>query len=141
MFVVFIYQEIVARAFGLIRMPAMDQTTLISATAANINFMGVTGIEGNILNKEWYTTYFRKNYVDIHPKFRCKITYRFGDCYYEEISKDEAMDRGYHFEDDPAKTLKNQTDLDCYIRDNLNTKIPLDGPQWRCYAQVYKDEV
>ena len=50
------------------------------------------------------------------------------------------MEKGYHFEDDPEKTLKSQTDLDCYIRDNLNIKIPLDGPQWRCYAQVYKDQ-
>ena len=68
LFVILIYQEIVARMFGLIRMPAMDQTTFISATAAHINFMSITGIEGD-LDREWYENYFRTTYIDRYPKF------------------------------------------------------------------------
>lgn len=26
-----------------------------------------------------------------------------------------------------------------FTEDNLNIKIPLDGPQWRVYTQHYKD--
>jgi len=38
------------------------------------------------------------------------------------------MSKAIYFETDPKKTLKNQHDLDCFMRDNLNTKVSLDGP-------------
>ena len=86
-------------------MPAMDQATFISATAAHVNFMSITGFEGD-LDKQWMENYFRTKYVDRYPKFSYKINMKFGDLYYEEISKDEAYEKGFHYENDEKKTLK-----------------------------------
>ena len=33
------------------------------------------------------------------------------------------------------KLLSSRRDIDAFSSDNLNTKLPLDGPQWRMYAQ------
>jgi hypothetical protein len=59
------------------------------------------------------------------------VVSRFGDLYYEEMSLEMAMERGYHYESDPSKTLKDQNEIDHFTRDNINKKMPLDGPQWR----------
>jgi hypothetical protein len=57
------------------------------------------------------------------------------------MPKEEAFNKGWHFESDPKKTLKNQYELDCFIRDNMNIKVVTDGPMWRAYGQIYFDPV
>lgn len=46
----------------------------------------------------------------------------------------EVFERALIWEDDPKKILKTQYDINCYIRDNMNKKIPFDGPMWRAYG-------
>ena len=37
----------------------------------------------------------------------------------------------------PYKVLKNQRQIDQYIKDNIHEKLPLDGPLVRIYYQKY----
>lgn len=62
------------------------------------------------------------------PKFRYKIKSIAGDYYYEEMPIAEACDKIFLKPENGDKVLRNQTDIDSYMRDNLNTKLPLDGP-------------
>ena len=71
------------------------------------------------------------------PKFRYKIKEIAGDYYYEEMSNEETAKKAFLKPSSPDKVLRNQHDIDQYIRDNMNIKNPLDGPLWRLYAQDY----
>lgn len=71
------------------------------------------------------------------PKFRYKIKEIAGDYYYEEMSHEETAKKAFLSPSSPDKVLRNQHDIDQYIRDNMNIKNPLDGPLWRLYAQDY----
>ena len=44
-----------------------------------------------------------------------------------------------YFETSPDKTLKNEREIQMFIEDNINVKMPLDGPLWRMYGQKYTD--
>ena len=59
---------------------------------------------------------------------RYKIKEIMGDYYYEEMSVEETMAKGYISAESQEKLLKSQEDCDQYLRDNLNVKFPLDGP-------------
>ena len=52
----------------------------------------------------------------------------FGDMYYSEMmSVEETMEKAFtYFSED--KMLKTQEEVDLFCRDNVNDKIPLDGP-------------
>lgn len=63
---------------------------------------------------------------------------KYGDLYYEKISAEEALEKGFFFQRDPAKILTSQREIEMFVEDNINVKIPLDGPQWRFYGQLYK---
>ena len=71
------------------------------------------------------------------PKFRYKIKVIAGEYYYEKMSMEEAIDKIFVKADSDDKLLKNQSDIDAYMRDNLNIKLPLDGPLARIYVQKY----
>jgi hypothetical protein len=60
-----------------------------------------------------------------------------GDLYYEQMNKDEAFNRGFTFERNPDKMFKCQRDIEMFIEDNINVKMPHDGPTWRMYCQDY----
>ena len=74
------------------------------------------------------------------PKLRYKIKEICGDYYYEMMSVEETMQKCFLEPKSPEKVLKNQKDIDMYIRDNMNVKMPLDGPLWRCYIQEYEPD-
>ena len=77
------------------------------------------------------------------PKLRYKIKEICGDYYYEEMSIEETMEKALMKtvnRDDPASLLKNKNDIDMFVRDNMNLKLPLDGPLWRVYMQKYDPE-
>jgi hypothetical protein len=35
--------------------------------------------------------------------------------------------------------LKDHNEIDHFMRDNINKKVPLDGPQWRVWGQKMTD--
>lgn len=71
------------------------------------------------------------------PKFRYKIKEVCGDYYYELMTYEEAVSKIFITAEDKDKEVQNQQDIDDYIRDNLNVKMPLDGPLIRLYTQEY----
>jgi hypothetical protein len=108
-------------------MPVMDQTTFVSSRVAHVNYMSITGFEGEY-NEEWFRKLYWDYYLTKYEKFMYSVESKFGDYYYRTMSKEEAFKKGFHFESDPKKTLKNQYELDCFIRDNMNIKVCTDGP-------------
>ena len=49
------------------------------------------------------------------------------------MSREETIKKAFLKPTSPDKVLRNQRDIDAYIRDNMNIKNPLDGPLWRLY--------
>ena len=89
--------------------------------------MSITGFEGDY-DEAWFRNLYEEKFIGTYEKFRYCVESRFGDYYYRVMSKEEAFNKGYHFESDPKKTLKNQYELDCFVRDNMNIKTVIDGP-------------
>tara|TARA_B110000285_G_scaffold232857_1_gene305049 strand:+ start:443 stop:706 length:264 start_codon:yes stop_codon:yes gene_type:complete len=87
-------------------MPPMDQTTFISSRVAHINYMSITGFDGDF-DEAWFTKLYWEYYLEKYEKFRFCVESKFGDYYYRKMSKEEAFKKGFHFESDPKKTLKN----------------------------------
>lgn len=56
-----------------------------------------------------------------------------GDYYYEMMSVEETIEKMFLRPESPDKILRNQKEIDMYIRDNMNVKMPLDGPAVRVY--------
>lgn len=55
------------------------------------------------------------------------------------MSVEETWDKALIVNEDGM--LKNQDDINKYIQENINIKMPLDGPLWRLYMQrEYNDE-
>jgi hypothetical protein len=105
-FVLVTYQHVVAFAYGLKAMPPMDQQCFCGNRKVHLNYMSVSGYDGVVLDEARH----RQIWYDIvvkYPKFRYRVVSRFGDLYYEEMSLEMAMERGYHYESDPSKTLKD----------------------------------
>lgn len=138
-FAIAIYQHVVAAFYGLKYMAPMDQQCFCSSKQTNINYMSITGIEGEHFDEAYFKNIYR-TYASKHEKFSYKIVEKFGDLYYEKMDFEQALERGCIWIDDSEKTPKTYHDLDCYIRDNINKKVPLDGPQWRAIGMKFKDE-
>ena len=58
--------------------------------------------------------------------------------YYIKMSIEETMKKAFTYSTSD-KMPQNQHELDCFVQDNLNTKLPLDGPQWRVWFTKIKD--
>lgn len=129
--IMIVYQPIVAFFNCLIPIPTNDQNLFISTKKAHINCMNITTYEG-VFDEKWVQQHYAK-FVKFE-KFRYCVEYRLGDVYYKKMPWKEVFEKAIHWESDPEKTLKNQHDFDCFIRDNLNKKFPMDGPMWRVYA-------
>ena len=56
------------------------------------------------------------------------------------MSVDEAADRIFLKPESDDKILRNQKDIDEYVRDNINIRMPLDGPLLRIYLQKYEPD-
>ena len=107
----------------------MDQATFIGGSKSVVNFMNCTGYDIECdpkIVKDKFIAAF-----DIIPKFRYKIVEFAGDYYYEMMSVEETMRKGFIVGDND--NLKNKDDIDKFAQDNVNQKLPLDGPLWRCY--------
>ena len=134
-----IYQHVIAAIFGLKYMAPMDQQCFCSSKQTNINYMSVTGIEGEHFDYPYFREIYRQFSIK-HEKFTYKIVEKFGDLYYEKMDVDEALDKACLFIDESDKTPKTYHEVDCFIRDNINKKVPLDGPQYRSIFMKFKDE-
>ena len=62
------------------------------------------------------------------------------DYYYEEMPLEEAIEKIFIGPESSDKILRNHRDVDTYIRDNLNVKVPLDGPLCRIYMQRFEPD-
>lgn len=71
------------------------------------------------------------------PKFKYKIKELGGDYYYEAMTLEEMKQKIFIKPSSEDKMLRSQADNDQYIADNMNEKMPLDGPQVRIYFQKY----
>ena len=56
------------------------------------------------------------------------------------MSREETVKKAFVYPKSPEHELKCQKDIDDYVRDNMNQKVPLDGPLWRIYMQDYKPD-
>ena len=111
-------------------MPAMDQMTFLSSPKSNVHYMNNThfdkaGVGLDDLRAE--------ELIRMHPKMRYKIKCIMGDYYYEEMSVEETIRKCVLRPKSEEHKLKNQDDIDQYVRDNMNEKMPLDGPLWYVY--------
>lgn len=70
----------------------------------------------------------------VQPKMRYKIKEIMGDYYYEMMSVEETISKVFLTPETSDHVIKNQHEIDQYIRDNMNIKMPLDGPLWRVYV-------
>ena len=139
--IVIFYQDVVAMIVpNTIKMGPMDQMCFLSSTKAHVNYMNVSLQDVDSQDAG------RKNFMKLAkkmPKLRYKIKEICGDYYYEEMSIEETMEKALMKtvnRDDPASLLKNKNDIDMFVRDNMNLKLPLDGPLWRVYMQKYDPE-
>ena len=114
-------------------MAPMDQATMIGTNKVIVNYMNCTGYDiecdPEIVKRKFEAAF------KVMPKFRYKLVEFAGDYYYQEMSVQEAISKGFVVGD--QNNLKSQQDIDRFAQDNLNEKLPLDGPLWRCYLQNY----
>ena len=71
--------------------------------------------------------------LNTYENFNYKIVSIFGDYYYEKMSKEETFEKGFVHWQDPKEGLKDQHEIDCFVSDNINKKLPLDGPRFRVW--------
>jgi hypothetical protein len=90
------YQTIIAKIYGLIPMPPMDQQCFCSNKFIHVNYMSVSGYDGPVITEARHRQIW-KEMVEKHPKFLYKVVYKFGDLYYEKMDFDTAFSRGYKF--------------------------------------------
>lgn len=117
--------------------PTMDQATFASSEKSICNFAVMSFYDNDDIEcmreKLAYS-------VRTFKKFRYKIKFIYGDPYYEEMSVEEALSKVFLPSPAPEKILRNQTDMEMYLEDNLNTKMPNDGPLIRFYLQRYEPD-
>lgn len=131
------YQHVVAAVCGIKVMPAMDQACFISTSKSHINYVSVSYFDGTF-SCEGLKKIYSEKFISHFEKFRYKVVYRFGDIYYDLMTPEEALEKSFTIQTDPDKIPKTQREIDMYVEDNINEKIPLDGPQWQCQPIMYK---
>lgn len=118
----------------LVKMDPMDASTFISSKESFTNYINCSLQDVECADAAFYK--FQKLF-DLMPKFQYKVKEIGGDYYYEKMSREETVKKAFLKPASPDKLLRNQRDIDMYIRDNMNLKCPLDGPLWRLYVQDY----
>ena len=120
------YPQMVAKAVpNTIVMPPMDHQCFISSSGVHVNYMNIT------LYDAWKEKILLDSFDDVFkfmPKFRYKIKEIAGDYYYEEMPLEEMKQKIFVRPQSDDKVLRSQADIDQYIADNMNEKLPMDGP-------------
>lgn len=115
-------------------MDPMDNQCFLSDKESTVNYMNCSMQDVKCIEAAYknYTKLFQ-----IMPKFMYKVKVIAGDYYYEKMSELETTKKAFLQPASSLKVLKCQQDIDNYIRDNMNVKLPMDGPLWRLYVQDY----
>lgn len=133
LFVIIAHQHVIALVVpNTIVMPAMDLQTFMSDKYSNVNYINCQqydSIDGSEIIELRLKEAMKK-----YPKFRYNIKKIMGDYYYEEMTYEEAVKKIFVKLDSGKDLLKNQADIDAYVRDNINKRIPIDGPLVRVYC-------
>ena len=125
-----LYKDVLALLTGKIRMSSMDNATFLSQPPNNIMSSNETHISCVDTQDIW------RKALKFHPKMAYKVVRFCGDLYYEKMSDEEALSKMF-YKLPAGKELSNQRDIDCFIRDNLSERLPMDGPLIRHYMQEY----
>ena len=104
----------------------------MSGKNANVNMMMCSAYNSDDLGT--FFRLFEKNMVN-YDKMLFKIKVIAGDYYYERMSIEECKQKAFCAINESNK-LTCQQEIDDYIRDNINEKLPLDGPLYRVYVQT-----
>ena len=136
------YQKVIALIMGFHVVPSMDAATLLSSAKCHVNFVNVVHYDKMVPDEA-----LRFNITKI-MKFMPKMTQHFvefgGEYYYKQLHQDPekarqiTFARGIVYNTDPSLILETEEDIDNWAQDNLNQKMPLDGPMWRIYVQKFK---
>jgi hypothetical protein len=107
----------------------MDQATFLGGSKSIVNIMNCTcydtPLDPNIPIDKFIKAF------KIMPKLKYKIKEICGDFYYEEMSEEETIKKAFIVSKEMV--LKDKDDIDRFAQDNINIKMPLDGPLWRLY--------
>jgi hypothetical protein len=134
------YQHIIAMVIpNTVVLPVMDYVTLISNNKANVQYMNQSQFT-EAIEDDWSNMYTERMKLPQYAKFNYRIKQIMGDYYYEEMTMEEAKKMMFIKPESDDKVLRNQQDIDDYIRDNMNERMPLDGPLVRIYYQRYEPE-
>ena len=118
-------------------MSIMDQGTQLSGKKSIVNYMNVMMFD-ELMDSDIVLFNMRKIFKQ-DPKFSYKFVNIAGDYYYETMSEEETFKKAFQVITDPEKTLKSQEEMDQFVQDNINAKLPMDGPLWRAIIQKYDD--
>ena len=77
-----------------------------------------------------------RRHLKTKPKFLYRIVEVLGDYYYKEMTEEEVFEKAI-FEMDGV--IENSEDINHFIQDHINKKLPIDGPLWRIHIQKYID--
>jgi hypothetical protein len=135
--IVSFYQDLVCLIVpNTIRMSPMDQQCFLNGPNAHVNYMNVSILSMSNIREMSKQAYLKA--MKIHPKLRYQVKEIAGDYYYQEMSEEEAINKIFLQPFEGEKALRSQQDIDDYVKDNLNEKMPMDGPQVRLYTQDIK---
>jgi hypothetical protein len=98
------YKLVIAKMFGLIVMPTMDQACFVSNSKAHVNCSSTQFFEGEFTNESFKRIYKEQIMIDF-PKFTYRVVMKFGDLYYEKMDIDSTFEKCYFYLDDPKKMV------------------------------------
>jgi hypothetical protein len=123
------YRDVIARLTGLKKIKAMDMQCLMSRKVAFANVMCVAQMKTSVSRETLIFNYQRA--IKQLKKLSYCLENRFGDYYYKELPYDEVVENCFV----EVKGLSCQEDIDRFVQDNINVKLPKDGPLWITYYQ------
>ena len=123
--IIAIYQRVIAYIQGYTYMHPMDQACFISSKYSKVNLCCAMGIEGKLFDEK-SSKELTEKLIKRFEKSRYRIVSFCGDFYYKEMSVKETLEKGYKWLDEGEK-LNNMAEMDCWVEDNVNMKLPFDG--------------
>ena len=126
---------------GYHAVPSMDAATLLSSAKCHVNFVNVVHYDRVVT--EDVIRFNVGKLMKFMPKYSQCFEVFAGEYYYKYLDSDKekakeiAFERGIEINRDENTWLRTEEDIDNWAQDNLNKKMPLDGPMWRLYVQEY----
>ena len=127
----FYYQVVVAYFMGYERMKSMDAQCFVSSSKSHLNFMSVNAYDKDLTIETFL--YNIDRLIKVCPKISYKVVECGGDYYYQALPMKEALKMALVEIKDPDRLLYTHEDISNYVQDNMNMKMPMDGPQWQLH--------